>query len=262
MQIRGSSVLITGASGGIGSSLARALGERGATLVLSGRRIDVLDQLAAELGARSVAADLALPGEAERLAREAGDVDILIANAGVPASGELRSLSMREIDVALEVNLRAPIVLARVLAPEMTRRGRGHLVFMCSLAGKAATPGASMYNASKYGMRGFAGALRAELRGSGVGVSAVFPGFIRDTGMFPEEHVKLPPGAGTRAPGDVARAVVRAIERNRGEVDVAPFPLRVGTAIAGLAPELAAGVARRLGSEQITRSFLESQRGG
>ena len=169
---------------------------------------------------------------------------------------------MREIDVALEVNLRAPIVLARVLAPEMARRGRGHLVFMSSLTGKAATPRASMYNATKFGMRGFAGALRADLHGSGVGVSIVCPGFIRDAGMFAEEHVKLPPGVGTSGTEDVARAVVTAIERNRGEVDVAPLPLRAGTAIAGLAPELAAGVARKLGSEQITRSILESQREG
>jgi short-subunit dehydrogenase len=132
---------------------------------------------------------------------------------------------------------------------------------MSSLAGKAATPGTSLYNASKYALRGFASALRAELRSSGVGVSAVFPGFIREAGMFADAGVELPPGIGTRAPDDVAKAVIGAIERNRGEVDVAPLPLRASAIFAGVAPELAASAARRLGSEDITRKMEAGQRG-
>jgi short-subunit dehydrogenase len=130
---------------------------------------------------------------------------------------------------------------------------------MSSLAGKAATPRSSLYNASKYGLRGFASALRADLRSSGIGVSAVFPGFIRDAGMFAEAGVKLPPGVGTRSPEDVARAVLDAIEHNRGEVDVAPLPLRASAAFAGLAPELSASLARRLGSEGIARRLAAGQ---
>jgi short-subunit dehydrogenase len=187
-------------------------------------------------------------------------VDILIANAALPASGTLDSFSVAEIDRALEVNLRAPIVLAHALAPAMVARGRGHLLFMSSLAGKAATPGSALYNASKFGLRGFASALRADLRPAGVGVSTVFPGFIRDAGMFHEAGVRLPPGVGTRRPEDVARAVISAIERNRGEVDVAPLPLRASTAFASLAPELAASVARRLGAEDISRQMQDGQR--
>ena len=113
---------------------------------------------------------------------------------------------------------------------------------------------------TKYGLRGFASALRADLRASGVGVSAVFPGFIRDAGMFAEADVKLPAGVGTRSPEHVAHAVLAAIERNRGEVDVAPLPLRVSAAFAGLAPDLAAALARRLGSEEITRKMEAGQR--
>jgi short-subunit dehydrogenase len=204
--------------------------------------------------------DLAAPDEVDRLVSEAGDVDILLANAGLPASGTLSSFTVEEIDRALTVNLRAPIVLSHALAPAMVERGRGHLLFMSSLAGKAATPGTSLYNATKYGLRGFASALRADLRGSGVGVSTVFPGFIRDAGMFAEAGVKLPPGVGTRSPDHVAQAVLAAIERNRGEVDVAPLPLRVSAAFAGLAPELAAALARRLGSEEIARQMEAGQR--
>jgi short-subunit dehydrogenase len=260
MLISGSTVLLTGASGGLGQAIARALRQRGANLILTGRRADVLEPLASELDARSLALDLAAPAEVERLVNEAGEVDILIANAALPAAGTLSSFTVEEIDRALTVNLRAPIVLSHALAPAMVGRGRGHLLFMSSLAGKAATPGTSLYNATKYGLRGFASALRADLRGSGVGVSTVFPGFIRDAGMFAEAGVKLPPGVGTRSPDHVAQAVLAAIERNRGEVDVAPLPLRVSAAFAGLAPELAAALARRLGSEEITRQMEAGQR--
>jgi len=259
MQISGATVLLTGASGGLGQAIARALGERGASLILTGRRTEVLQGLADELGARALAVDLANPAEIDRLLSEAGDIDILVANAALPASGTLDSFSVEEIDRALNVNLRAPIVLARVLAPPMVDRGRGHLLFMSSLAGKAATPRTSLYNASKYALRGFASALRADLRASGVGVSAVFPGFIRDAGMFADAGAKLPPGVGTRAPGDVAKAVVDAIERNRAEVDVAPLPLRATAAFAGLAPELAAGLARRLGAEGVASELAAGQ---
>jgi uncharacterized protein len=260
MLISGSSVLLTGASGGLGQAIARALRQRGANLLLTGRRVDVLEPLASELDARALAVDLAAPAEVERLVGEAGDVDILVANAALPASGTLSSFTVEEIDRALAVNLRAPIVLAHELAPAMVERGRGHLLFMSSLSGKAATPGTSLYNATKYGLRGFASALRADLRARGVGVSAVFPGFIRDAGMFAEADVKLPPGVGTRSPEHVAQAVLAAIERNRAEVDVAPLPLRVSAAFAGLAPELAAALARRLGSEEITRQMEAGQR--
>jgi uncharacterized protein len=98
------------------------------------------------------------------------------------------------------------------------------------------------------------------MRTSGIGVSAVFPGFIRDAGMFADADVKLPAGVGTRSPEDVADAVVKAIEGNRGELDVAPLPLRASTIFASLAPELAGRVARRMGSEDITRQMQDGQR--
>jgi short-subunit dehydrogenase len=259
VQISGSTVLLTGASGGIGQAIARDLHARGAQLILSGRRVEVLEPLAAELGGRALEADLSDPVALERLLDEAGRVDILIANAALPGSGRLESYSIEQIDRSLEVNLRAPIVLARALLPAMLERASGHLLFMSSLSGKAATPGSALYNASKFGLRGFAAALRADLRGSGVGVSAVFPGFIRDAGMFADAGAKLPPGVGTRSPEDVARACATAIERNRGEVDVAPLPLRLGTAFAGLAPELSANVSRRLGSDSIASEMAAAQ---
>jgi short-subunit dehydrogenase len=131
---------------------------------------------------------------------------------------------------------------------------------MSSLQGKATTPVASIYCAAKFGLRGFGLALREDLRGHGVGVSVVLPGFVRDAGMFAESGVKLPPGVGTRSPEHVAEAVVSAITRNRAEVEVAPVGLRLGTAAASLAPALSAAVTRRLGSERIAASIVAGQR--
>jgi short-subunit dehydrogenase len=259
VKINGSTVLLTGATGGIGHAIARALSARGARLALTGRRTDVLEPLAAELKARSFACDLSDAADVDRLLAQVGDVDILLANAALPASGRLESFSVVEIDRALDVNLRAPIVLTHALSPAMIARGRGHLVFISSLAGKASSPGAALYSASKFGLRGFASALRADLRGSGVGVSTIFPGFIRDAGMYADVDVALPAGVGTRSPQDVARAVIRAIEHNRGEIDVAPLSLRAGSLLAGIAPELAASAARRLGSDDISAKMAAAQ---
>ncbi|HTR90088.1 MAG TPA: SDR family NAD(P)-dependent oxidoreductase [Solirubrobacteraceae bacterium] len=252
MRIAGSRVLLTGATGGIGHAIARVLHARGAELVLTGRRTELLEPLVAELtGSSAIAADLTDPAEVDRLAREAGHVDILVANAALAGTGRLDSFTMAQIDRALNVNLRAPIALAHALSPAMIARHRGHLVFIGSLNSKAATPQTCIYNATKFGLRGFAAALRADLARNGVGVSSIFPGFIRDAGLFADSGASLPPGVRTRSPEDVARAVADAVERDRGEVDVAPLSLRVGTAFAGLAPGLANSLSRRMGAEKI-----------
>ncbi len=252
-------VLVTGATGGLGHAIARAFGARGATLTLTGRRMDALESLAAELGARAVACDLSDRDDVARLATEAGEVDVLVANAGVPATGLLWDLTLEQIDRMLDVNLRAPIALAQALTPGMVNRRRGHLVFISSTAGKAATPFMPMYSGTKFGLRGFALGLRQDLRPHGVGVSTILPGFIRDAGMYADVGVKLPFGVGTRTPEDVAAAVFRAIERNRAEIDVAPAPLRLGAAFAGLAPQIAAAASRLMGSEKISAEFAAAQ---
>jgi short-subunit dehydrogenase len=262
IQLRQSTVLLTGASGGIGQSIARALVARGANLLLTGRRAELLDELAAEVRGRALSCELSSRAEVDRLGETAAaaGTGILVANAALPASGTLDDLTQEQIDGMLEVNLRAPVALARALIPGMIARGAGHLVFISSLGGKASTPAAPLYVASKFGLRGFALGMREDLRAHGIGVSTVFPGFIRDAGMFANSGVSLPPGVGTRSPQDVANAVVRVIDEDRAELDVAPLPLRVGAAAAGLAPSLAATVSRRLGSHDIATSVTERQR--
>ncbi|MGB2711351.1 MAG: SDR family NAD(P)-dependent oxidoreductase, partial [Conexibacter sp.] len=186
-----------------------------------------------------------------RLVEQAGEIEILVANAALPASGTLDDYTTEQIDRALDVNLRAPIVLAQLLSEPMAARGHGHLVFISSLSGKAAAGGGALYSAGKFGLRGFALSLREDLRPAGVGVSAIYPGFIRDAGMFAKAGVTLPRGVGTRSPEDVANAVVRAIERNKAEIDVAPLGLRAGAIVSGIAPQLALNSSRRMGGARI-----------
>jgi len=259
VNVAGRTVLLTGATGGLGQAIARRLHGAGAQLVLTGRRGEVLDELAAEIGALTVAVDLADPVAVDGLAEACAQVDVLVANAGLPGSGHLLSFDVEEIDRALAVNLRAPMVLGRRLAEKMVERHSGHLVFMSSLAGKAAPPGSSVYSATKFGLRGFALSLREDLRASGVGVSVVMPGFVRDAGMFHDAQTKLPSYVGTSTPDAVADAVLRAIEEDRGEIDVAPLSVRAGSAIAGMAPEVAAAVQRRLGAGKIARDMHAGQ---
>jgi short-subunit dehydrogenase len=263
VQLGGARALVTGATGGIGEAISRALLDRGARVLLSGRRRDALDELAGRLGERAevMVADLAERDAPARLAEEAGAVDLLVANAALPASGRIEDFDPEEIDRALDVNLRAPIQLTRALLPGMLERGRGHLVFVSSLSGKAASPRSGIYSATKFGLRGFASGLREDVDAMGIGVTVVFPGFVRDAGLFADSGVRLPPWVGTRTPEQVAAAIVRGIEQGRAELDVAPLGLRLGTRIAGLAPITTARLQRRLGSERIADALAEAQRG-
>lgn len=248
MELRGSTALLTGATGGIGRAIARSLADRGARLVLSSRKGAELEQLAAALpgdGHRFLVCDLGAEGAAGRLAAEAGRCDVLVANAGIPAGGRLERLSPEEVERAMRVNLVAPVRLARELLPGMRERGSGQLVFISSLQGKVAMPRSSLYTASKFGMRGFALSLRQDLAGTGVGVTVVLPGFVRDAGMFADSGQKAPPGLGTASPEQVGEAVAEGVERDRAEVTVAPLPQRLAAAFAHRRPQLAARLTSR-----------------
>src|ERR1700742_4737594 len=230
MEISGRTALLTGATGGLGRAIAKGLATDGATLVLSGRRDEDLLALAESLPGsdhRVVVADLAEDGEAERLADATPGVDILVANAGLPGAGWLSQFSAEEVKRAVRVNLEAPMLLARALFPEMLERGAGHLVFVSSLSGKSASPRTSVYNATKFGLRGFALGLRTDLAPRGIGVSLVSPGFVGEAGMFADTGAKTPPLMGTTTPAAVADAVRRAIVDDKIEITVAPILYRV-----------------------------------
>lgn len=245
MELAGKKALLTGATGGLGRAMAKALAERGTGVVLSARKRDALEALAEELpgsGHAVLPADLAEAGAAEKLAADAGHIDVLVANAGLPGAAWLSDYTPDEVARALRVNLEAPVLLAQALFPAMVERGAGHLVFIASLNGKAATPRSSIYCATKFGLRGFALALRADLGPRGVGVSLVSPGFIRDAGMFADAGAKPPAGMGTTTPDRVGRDVVRAIERDKVELVPATMQQRVMSHFALASPGIAVRV--------------------
>jgi short-subunit dehydrogenase len=252
VRLEGKTALVTGATGGLGRAIAGALAERGTTLVLSARKEQELRALAESLPGdhRTVVADLAVDGAAERLVSEAGEVNALVANAGISGTGRLEDFTEDQLCRTLRVNLEAPIRMARLLVPAMIERGEGHLLFIASLAGKAANPRSSLYNATKFGLRGFALGLRADLARDRIGVSIVSPGFVREAGLFARSGAS-DSGLGTTTPQRVAAAVVRAIEHNRAELAVGPLRQRALAHVGLTAPGLSArvqsgGTARRI----------------
>lgn len=259
-ELKGKRALVTGATGGLGQAIARALAAEGVELVLSGRRLGVLEPFAAELGAKVVAADLADEAEVDRLMAESGEIDILVANAALPATGDPRDFTAEEIKRAIQVNLTAPIQMAREAAKAMTSRGGGRIVLVGSLAGISPLPRSAMYNATKYGLRGFVLGFRQDLDGSGVGISIVEPGFVRDAGMFADSGAKLPPGVRLVTPEKVARAVVKAAVKNSPEILVAPAELRFGVQVGAVFPSFNARLLKLAGGEKLGEQLTEGHR--
>lgn len=181
----GKTALVTGATGGIGAAIARALHAQGAHVVLSGTREAVLEALAAELGARTsaVPANLSDPAAVDGLIEAAeaaagAPVDILIANAGITKDGLL--LRMKDDDWAevLKVNLESYFRLSRAAVKGMIRRRSGRIIGITSVVGVTGNPGQANYAASKAGMIGFSKALAQEVATRGITINCVAPGFI------------------------------------------------------------------------------------
>jgi 3-oxoacyl-[acyl-carrier protein] reductase len=219
-DLTGQTALVTGASGGIGGDIARALHAQGATVMLSGTRAPALTALAEELGERAHAApaDLADPAAADRLVRAAeeamGRLDILVNNAGV--TRDQLSLRMREEDwrEVIELDLNAVFRLTRAALRGMVRRRRGRIIGIASIVAVTGNPGQANYAAAKAAMIGMAKSIAAEVAGRGVTVNCVAPGFIVTpmTAKLPEERqAKLMaaiPAGRFGQPADVAAAVV------------------------------------------------------
>jgi short-subunit dehydrogenase len=259
VNLPGRSVLLTGASGGIGAAAARALAARGASVIVTGRRVEQLEALAAEIGGRAIAADLSEAGGPERLVAAAGHVDVLVASAGLSQAGEITALAPAQLDELLAVNLRAPLMLARLLAEPMVARRSGHLVFVSSLQGKSASPLSAVYTATKFGLRGFALSLRLDLADHGVGVSCVLPGFVGGAGMFADSGAPLPRGCVSCSP----KPSLRRSSARSSATAPRSTPRRSSSASArgspAVAPGLAGAVSKRFGSS-IARS-VEQGRG-
>ena len=183
-DLTGQTALVTGASGGIGGAIARALHVQGAEIALAGTRTAALDALKGELGGRAHAltADLAEPEAADKLLREAeaamSRVDILINNAGI--TRDALALRMRDEDwqAVIELNLTAAFRLTRAALRGMLRRRHGRIVCITSGVGVIGNPGQANYAAAKAGMIGMAKSVAAEVAARGITVNCVAPGFI------------------------------------------------------------------------------------
>lgn len=245
MRIDGARVLITGASSGIGAATARAMAAAGSRLVLAGRDRDRLEAVAAETGGRAVTGDLTR--DVHRLAESAAPVDVLVCNAGRGWAGSFARMPPPEVSRLVAVNLTAPIELARLLLPGMTERGRGHVVFVASIAGAVGVAGEAVYSGVKAGLVVFAEALRDEVAAfPGIGVSVVFPGVVA-TPFFDRRGVPY----GRRFPQPipperVARGIVTAVRRGRSECYV-PGWLRLPARLRGAAPGMFHRLARLMG---------------
>ncbi|MEE2829961.1 MAG: SDR family NAD(P)-dependent oxidoreductase [Myxococcota bacterium] len=266
--------LITGASRGIGVDIVRHLAQRGAKLVLAARNQEKLEAVAAEarsLGSETLVrpTDLSLREDTEALVRDArshfGHIDLLVNNAGVEHYAFFEEVSLDDLEWTTRINVTAPMALARLVLPGMLERNSGHIVNVASLAGLGPTAFGEAYGASKHAVVGFTRALRASLqtRGSGVSASVICPGFISDVGMFADKqaaHEGVEPVAflGTSPPAAVARAVLRATEKDLPEVIVNRGPLRLSLALAMVFPRLGEWLGRFLGVHQTNYTAAQS----
>ncbi|MFG1824020.1 SDR family NAD(P)-dependent oxidoreductase [Microbispora bryophytorum] len=249
MRLAGARVLVTGASSGIGAATALELSARGARLVLSGRDQEALAAVAVRTGGQAVPADLSDPSA--DLAVRAGPVDVLVACAGEGWSGPLARMPGGTAERMIAVNLTAHVRLTRLLLPGMLERGRGHLVYVASIAGAVGVREEAVYAATKAGLLAFAESLRYELpavdgNGNGVGVTSVVPGVV-DTAFFARRgrpYTRRRPAP--VPPERVARAIAAAVERDRAEVYV-PAWLRLPARLHRAAPGAFRVLARRFG---------------
>ena len=218
-DLQGKRALVTGASGGIGGAIARALHAQGAEVALSGTRMDALEALAGDLAGRVhvLPSDLSDKAAASKLVEEAqgamGGLDILVNNAGITRDSLMMRMKDEDWEAVLEVNLTATFRLARAALRPMVRQRWGRIIGITSTVGVTGNPGQANYSASKAGMIGMTKALAAEVAARGITVNCVAPGFIA-TAMTDalddkqkERVMAAIPSARLGAPGDVAASV-------------------------------------------------------
>jgi NAD(P)-dependent dehydrogenase (short-subunit alcohol dehydrogenase family) len=237
--------VITGASSGIGEAIARTLAARGWHCVLLARRAAELERIAAEVGGEFEVCDVSDRAQvdevATRILQRHPSIGLLVNNAGIPARGSFLDVDPELVERVTAVNYLGGVWCLRAFSPGL---GKGsHVVNLVSVAGTVAFAPAGAYAASKHAQLAFSRSLAAALAGSGIHVHSVLPGFAETEG-FPQHDIKRNPlmRPFVTTPGRIAEAIVRAVERNRGEVTVPWFPYRLASVAQALVP----GVMRRV----------------
>lgn len=229
-NIQGKTVLLTGASRGIGTYIARVLAKERAKIICVSRSQDRLEKIKLDIEANGGQAfyylfDIRNINELsvliEQINQLVGLIDILINNAAIiEVYKPFQEYSLKEVESILLTNLFAAIELTRLVLPSMLDRNTGHIVNIASLAGKKGAAYNSIYSASKAGMVMWTDAIRQELLFSNVGISVICPGYVSSVGMTVNTGLPAPKLAGISKPEYVANAVLKAIKQNKAEIIV------------------------------------------
>jgi short-subunit dehydrogenase len=266
--IRGQIALLTGASGGLGPHIARALAARGARLFLTalpGPELDAITEELREQGAEVYghSADLTNSNEMDTLLdavnSQSGTVAILINNAGTEQMLKFHEQTSDDLERIVEVNLMVPLELSRRVLPGMLQREWGRIINISSIAAKAPPPYATAYAATKAALIALSQSIRAEYREYGISASAVVPGFVRDAGMYhrasTRSGVQVSRLLGTSSPVDVAQAVIRALDKDQAEIIVNKGPMRFLAALIQLSPDFGTWIGRLTGADKTLRGW-------
>jgi short-subunit dehydrogenase len=268
-ELTGRNALVTGASGGIGTHIAQALAGAGVNVGVAGRRGDALNAVVTELRALGVRAEALtvdlneleqVEGLIERAEQALGPLDLLINNAGVEYSSRFDCAPPDELLETINVNLTAPMLLTRDVLPGMIERGRGHVVFMSSAAGKIGPAYEASYGATKAGLIALTQGLRREYRKQPVSFSVVCPGFVAGDGMYQrmvEDGVSSNRIIGATTVGRITRDVLEAIRRDLPEVIDTGGPIKPVLALSQLAPRTTERLVSRIGVDRMFERTAE-----
>ena len=268
-QLSGRCAVVTGASRGIGALTAEALAAEGMHLVLAARDAGRLSAVTDRLAARGVevlsmttdvrqAADRTALLEAARA--RFGRIDVLVNNAAIIEWKPFLEQDPQQIADIVNTNLTAALLLAREVLPEMVAHGSGHVVTMASLEGKVGIADTAVYGASKAGLLIWNAALRSELQGTGVGLTAIAPGYVTEAGMWADVGASAPLLGGAVPAQRVAAAVARALHGNPQEVYVRSQPTRPLLSLVALKPELGGRMLKLFGVERQMKQLFDRSR--
>ena len=262
-SLLGQNVLITGGSRGIGPIIAEELAKKGANIALAARSKEGLlktEEALSRFNVKtfSIPIDLTEPGNQRTLIstviEKFGGIDILINNAGVECEGAYLELPWEEIRKTVEINLIAPLALTYDVLPHMLEKKHGHIINIASVAAFSGAPYGAIYSGTKAGLSEWTRALRLELEGNGVYFSTIYPGYVTEVGMFAKFHKEPSKTIGCCSPAQVAKAVLRAIDKKEVEIIVNSSPSRILFALVNLSPRLGDWLKHKLGIIEFQRS--------
>jgi short-subunit dehydrogenase len=266
----GRTALVTGASRGIGPLIAREIAKAGGHVVLTARSVGELEAVAADLTEAGadvsfVPADLTEAGAAEALVqaveRRRGAIDLLVNNAGGDPLREFHTMTIEENLRTLQLNLVAPLELSHAVLPGMLSRGRGHIVNISAMAGRLSFPYTEVYAAAKDGIVGFTRVFRADYRARGVSASVLILGAIKGAGQGQRtlDQAGMKAAAYMAPAQSVARAVVRAVQKDRAELVIMPGPARLMRAVMDYFPGLGPAMNRAAGTKATMQKIIEAR---